>query len=472
MKKRTLLAAAAMVVAIVAAAAGFAYSGKVSRLWARLTGTETVATQVSAERLKDIPVWMPANDPTGLVVLVSDAGGMNARDRAFADALLARGLIVLPVNLDTWRAELDRDDGDDAQCIYLNADFEGIAKEAQRALDLGGYFHPVVAGIGQGATLAYAAAADAPDATLAGAVGLDPADALKTRLPSCEGAKATRAPSGGYSYALDAPLPTPVTLISQAGPANDPVAARKKNIAVLQKAADPTVRLNMAADAVAAMAAKDAATESLPIIDLPANGGKAEYVAIFFSGDGGWRDIDKSIGDWLSNHGIHVVGVDSLRYFWSERTPQEIAEDTDAILKKADLTGKLPVAIFGYSFGADTFPFAWPYLDPDLQNRTKMIALLGTSTSTTFQVTIEGWLGMEGQHKTVPAIAGLPLDKVVCVYGEEEDDTACTEPTLSAMEKMKVSGGHHFDDNYEPIAEALLKELQERSENGAGAKVD
>lgn len=472
MNKRPLLGLLAAA-AVLAGAAGYWNSAMLSRYWARLTGADIV-THVSAERLKDIPVLMPADIPTGLSILVSDTGGMSPRDRAFADALLARGIIVLPVNLDTWRAELNKDDGDNAQCIYLNSDFEGISKEAQRALDLGGYFHPVIAGIGQGATLAYAAAADAPDATLAGAVGLDPADALQTRLPSCEGAKATAAPGGGYAYALDAKLPAPVTLISRAGPANDPASARKQHIAVLEKATDPNVRLSMAADAVAAMAAKDAATETLPIIDLPAKGGEADYVAVFFSGDGGWRDIDKSIGEWLSQHGVHVVGVDSLRYFWTERTPQEIAEDTDAILKKADPTGKLPVAIFGYSFGADTFPFAWQYLDPALQKRTRMIALLGSSTTTTFQVTIEGWLGMDGNHKTVPAIATLPLDRVVCVYGEEEDDTACTEPTLSAMEKMKVSGGHHFNNDYVPIAETLLQRLQNRAggETGGGAKVD
>ncbi len=92
-----------------------------------------------------------------------------------------------------------------------------------------------------------------------------------------------------------------------------------------------------------------------------------------------------------------------------------------------------------------------------------MIGLLGVETTTTFQVSIEGWLGMDGDKDVIPAISTIPLDRVVCVYGQEEEDTACTAPELKGMEVMKLAGGHHFDENYEPIAASLLEKMRSRA---------
>ena len=59
----------------------------------------------------------------------------------------------------------------------------------------------------------------------------------------------------------------------------------------------------------------------------------SDLFAVFLSGDGGWAGIDKNVAAALAARGISVAGVDSLRYFWTARTPQGLAADLDRILR-------------------------------------------------------------------------------------------------------------------------------------------
>lgn len=449
---------------VIAAAAGlltgclFAGAGWVAGTVLRAA---TPPMLVGAERLTDIPLLGPASGQAqGLAIVVSDTGGWSPRADGFVTSLRGRGLAVLPIDLEAWREKLDAADG---ECLYLGSDLENLAKEALRRLGGDSYFHPVIAGIGEGGTLAYAAIADAPAATFAGAVALDPAPQLRTRLPTCPGAETTAVAGGGFAYALDAPLPAPALLVVGATPAGlpqgTPPAAKFTAEAVVREKAGQ--RTDAALDAVSRLAAADAASADLPTVDIPAEG-RPSALAVFYSGDGGWRDLDKTIGEALARRGVHVVGVDSLRYFWSERRPAEIAEDFGTIAAAADPAGRLPVVVLGYSFGADTFPFAWAHLPQALKDRVRMVGLLGTESTTPFQVTVDGWLGLGGDNPVAPAIGTIPPDRVVCLYGEEETLTVCEDPSLKGIETRKLAGGHHFDGDYEAIADYLLGEIRKR----------
>lgn len=43
-----------------------------------------------------------------------------------------------------------------------------------------------------------------------------------------------------------------------------------------------------------------------------------DTMAVIYSGDGGWRDLDEEVGGALQKQGIPVIGVDALRYFWKK----------------------------------------------------------------------------------------------------------------------------------------------------------
>ncbi len=74
---------------------------------------------------------------------------------------------------------------------------------------------------------------------------------------------------------------------------------------------------------------------NLPVIEVPAQAGTAsgDTFAIIMSGDGGWAGLDKEVALALSAPGIPVVGLDSLRYFWTARTPDGLAADIDRMIR-------------------------------------------------------------------------------------------------------------------------------------------
>ncbi|UGX86989.1 virulence factor family protein [Phyllobacterium meliloti] len=420
---------------------------------------------VTSERLSEVPLLQPSVKPTGIAIQVSQKGGIAADDQALSKLLLDRGFLVLTVNLEKWRAQLNQDTG---ECTYFVSELEGIAKEAQRMISLNSYMHPVMIGIGEGGVISYASVANAPPATLAGAVALDPSPALATKLPSCEGADFEAVPGQGFSYSYDADLPNPAVIVREkpdpapSGPATPGFFKAQEKLAATKQE-----RMQIAADAAVEIAKEDASADTLPIVDIPSSNGPAKYLAVFFSGDGGWRDIDKSVGDIIAKEGVHVVGVDALQYFWSVRKPEDIAKDIGRIVKKADPNSKLPVVLLGYSFGANTVPFAWPFLPEHLQKRIAMVGLIGTEETTPFQVSVGAWLGLGGDNEVAPAVAKLPPEKVLCVYGTEEDDTACTDPALSTVQKILLAGDHHYNEKYDALAAKLMEAIASRVQGQA-----
>ncbi|MBN9242243.1 MAG: virulence factor family protein [Mesorhizobium sp.] len=413
---------------------------------------------VTAGRLENVRLLPTDGPPKAMVVYFSDRGGWSADDDAVAAALRKDGDVVLGVDLSAYAQALDKADG---QCLYVVGEITDLAQTAQRQLAIQTYLPPIVAGRGEGATFAYAALADAPANTLGGAVASGFANRLTLRLPFCPGSTATKsADAKSYSYAFDVAMPEPASLFVDEASLDAVRGQASAQDAITVDALDTDDPAGQIVAAVSSLAGAIEPFGKLPAIDLPATSGKPRAVAILVSGDGGWRDLDKTIGEWLSTQDIHVVGLDALHYFWAKRTPQDLATDVGALVKTADPTGQLPVMLIGYSFGADTIPFAWPLLPKTLQDRTKVIALMAPGLSTSFQVTISGWLGISDSGYDIPkAIAALPVERVICVSGKEEDQSACRDPMLKDFTRIETEGGHHFDGEYEALAQRFIDRL-------------
>jgi type IV secretory pathway VirJ component len=431
-------------------------------LVATLASAANDQSRVSAGRLLDIPLYAPPGTPSAAVIYVSDRTGWSSDDDTRVAGLVGDGNMVLAVDLARYAVALDADPG---ACLYVVGELTDLAQKAQRQLGIQSYLYPIVVGSGEGATFAYAAIADAPPNTLGGAVAMDFRNHVGLRLPSCPGPTAKPDPSGGFSYAFDVALPEPVELYVRVDRFAD-FAARAEHIANLSvEALQDGNNSEQLIAAVRRLGAKDTPFGQLPVIDLPASGAPSA-LAIFVSGDGGWRDLDKTMGEWMAGKGVHVVGVDALRYFWSERTARAFAADIEKMVARADATGALPIMLIGYSFGADTLPLAWPHLSTGVQNRTRMVALLGPGRDTGLQITVAGWLGLSaGAFPVVPAIVGMPTSKVLCVYGLDDGGSACPDHALADVKRIATKGGHHFDGDYPALGAKLLTEFEGRAAN-------
>ena len=212
-----------------------------------------------------------------------------------------------------------------------------------------------------------------------------------------------------------------------------------------------------------ALVGHDGNALAIPVVEVPA-GQTTDTVTLFLSGDGGWRDLDRDVAGEMAKLGYPVVGIDTLRYYWQHKTPEQSAADLSELMQHyRQKWGTKRFVLTGYSFGADVLPAIYNRLPEEDQKRVDAVVLLAFARSGSFEIEVEGWLGKEGQEApTGPEMAKLPASKVVCIYGvEETDESGCTDKT-AVGERLKLPGGHHFDENYPALAKRLIDEIETR----------
>jgi type IV secretory pathway VirJ component len=206
--------------------------------------------------------------------------------------------------------------------------------------------------------------------------------------------------------------------------------------------------------------APPAALGDLPVVEVPAQpqAPSSDTFAIIMSGDGGWAGIDRAVAAALSEKGIFVVGLDSLRYYWTKRTPEGLAADTDRMIRYY-LThfGKKKALLIGYSQGADVLPFAVNRLPQATRDQVALAAILGMSEHALFEFHVTNWISDDNSGPaTLPEVNRITGMPVLCIYGEDEQDSLCPKLDPNKFKVVKLKGGHHFDGNYAGLANEIL----------------
>ncbi len=461
---------------------------------ALLNGVGGLAAAAPAEvfsygRFGEVSIYRGRGEAREVALLLSGEGGWTAAVAAMAERLAERNVLVAGIDLRHYLGALDKAA---ESCVSPAADLENLSHYLQAKLGLPAYIEPTLVGYSAGATLAYGTLAQAPAGLFKGALSLGFCPDVELAKPLCPGMALQAAPrhdehgapkgvallpakhlSGRWialQGELDQACPAPLTRqFVQAVPGAEIVmlpkvghgyAVERNWLPQYQSAFD---RVSGSGPApAAAPEALPPPVADLPLKIVPASRGTANpWFAVFLSGDGGWVGIDKGVSAALARHDIPVVGWDSLKYFWSPRTPQGSAQDLDRVVKTYSAAWRRSrVVLIGFSQGADTLPFMVNRLPPATRSMVDLTVLLGISDNALFEFHLANWLGTPPKGlPTAPELAAWSGSPYLCLYGEADGDAACETVAGHDGRVVKMPGGHHFGGGYSAVAEQILESL-------------
>jgi type IV secretory pathway VirJ component len=425
--------------------------------------------------------------PAHVVLFLSGDGGWNQGVVDMARVLTGQHALVVGIDVAHYLREVA---AGGEECAYFAADFEALSQQVQKKLGRPRYTPPVLVGYSSGATLAYATLVQAPPNTFRGAISLGFCPDLPLARPACrgQGLEAKRRAHGmGFDLLPDAKLASPwIALQGEIDQVCDAArtAAFVRGVAHAEIVLLPKVGhgfsvprnwLPQLRDAFARVAGNDAlvggrrppaeaevSIAELPLVEVPAAAPAGDRLAVVVSGDGGWAALDREVAGVLAARGVPVVGLDSLQYFWTRRTPGEAGAALERLLDHyLAAWQKRRVILIGYSRGADVLPFMANRLSARLREAVVLIALLGPGRTAEFEFHVADWLldrQRPAAQPVLPEVVKLRDRKLLCVFGSAEAASLC--PTLPEGMTLldERRGAHHFAGAYASIAERILAE--------------
>lgn len=429
---------------------------------------------------------LAAPDSPRSVVLMLATPATTTRAEALSARLVRDGAVVVRADAEAFFRTLD---ATPTGCVFPSGDLDNLAHFIQAYLKLPSYEPAILIGLGVGAELSAAALAQSPPGTFAGALAFDFCGQSTLRVPLCgrdgRSSPPNAAPPAASPPSVAAPTPPPAAIVPPLD-VRRALATTEDPFVVLRSDGAPACAagsslpgdsppLAPAKDEAAfaaelALLAKTARTRAtapptdlndLPIVEVPTSApGHADTFAVLLSGDGGWAGIDKEISARLARRGLPVVGIDSLRYFWTERTPESTAADVHRVIERYVSAWKRDrVVLIGYSQGADVLPFVLNRLPA--QSRSAVVSAVGLSLSTTatFEFHLSSWVGASGDRPTMPEVERLAHGPLLCVYGKDDGEALCPQLDPSLFRVVQLPGTHHFNGDYERVSSIVLDSI-------------
>lgn len=427
-------------------------------------------------------IYKQSDTPKNIVIMISGDGGWRSGVVSFAKTFSEIDNLVIGVDILKYYKDL-RQRTDD--CYAVSADFVQLVTVIEKRFNFPDYKPAVIMGYSSGATLVYGILAQARPGTFVGGISLGFCPDIELPKMLCQtNGLSERSDVTGKSYFLK------------------PDAKLGNHWIVLQGKLDNVCKYSEVADFVNKTADAELITlekvghgfskwsdfmpqwkdafkkltggyknerlaegyvdnlKNIPVVITDAKSqNKNAPIALLISGDGGWYSFEQQIADHLADMGIPTVGLDSKKYFWNRKTPEETAQNMTEILSYYSKEwGKEQYMIVGYSLGAEIVPFIVNRLPEKMKSKVISAVLLSPGTNTDFEIHISNMIGIGNRQNTynvIDEIIKMQFVPTLIIFGDGEKSRV---PGLLAETSVKIRmipGDHHYKFNLPLIMKTM-----------------
>jgi type IV secretory pathway VirJ component len=427
-------------------------------------------------------IYKQSDTPRNVVILISGDGGWKFGVVGFAETFSDKNNLVIGVDILKYYKDLrQRTDS----CYNVAADFVQLATGIEKKYNFPDYKPPVIMGYSSGATLVYAVLSQARPETFIGGISLGFCADIELPKMLCQINGLTETvdvPGKKYFLQPDPNLGNPwivlhgkidkvcnySDVVDFVNKTRDAELVTLPNVGhgfskwpnFMPQWKDALNRLIAKYEKIQPVEDNFSQAKNLPVVITNSKiQNKDAAVVLLISGDGGWYGFEQSIADHLAAYGFPTVGLDSKKYFWKRRSPEETAGDMSGILNYYGKEWGIDrFVIIGYSLGAELVPFIVNRFPEQMRSKIVSTVLLSPASTTDFEIHISNMLGIGNRQNTynvTEEIIKMQSIHTLCIFGENEKTTIQGLLKGTSVKIRLVPGDHHYKFNLPLIIQTM-----------------
>ena len=199
----------------------------------------------------------------------------------------------------------------------------------------------------------------------------------------------------------------------------------------------------------------------LPVQFIPGTvADTSKPLIMYISGDGGNTKFTQTFVHSMAVKGFPIAALNSNKYFWDKKTPEQTTSDVAALIKYCQLHfNRSKVVLIGYSFGADVMPFVYNRLPGDVLSAVKNVVLLSPSANADFEIHLNVMWGAKSKGpNTLPEINRMTSHPVLLLL-EDKKEFPVSQVTLKNYTAAQLPHDDGKETNAQNTGNLLVQYL-------------